>query len=98
MVGLIFLVLWIQEPSAGAYAHSQVQSLFINDARKPTGKVESCRTIGDVDPDQKIWACRVAGQGCVRTFEFVVDHEYGTQPYDNRSSAATDNPCGVKSD
>jgi hypothetical protein len=94
LIGSVFLILWIGQPSASAYARSHVQSLFIDNASRSTGTVKSCRAIGSAgEPGEKIWACHVAGKDCVRTFRFVVDHEYGTEPYDNRSTAGTNNPC-----
>ena len=94
VVGVVFLIIWLREPSADAYARTQVQALFVNDSLKRTGTVKTCRLIGPGNaPGEEIWACSVAGRKCVRTFKFAVDHEYGTVPYDQRAFDATNSPC-----
>lgn len=99
VIGVVILVLWLREPSAAAYARTHVQALFVSDLLRPTGTVKSCTKLGPGDePGQEIWACRVAGDGCERTFRFAVDHEYGTAPYDTRSANATANPCRLTND
>lgn len=96
IIGVVFLILWLREPSASAYARTHVQALFVNDSLRRTGTVKTCNKVGPGDdPGEEIWACSVAGDGCVRTLKFAVDHEYGTAPYDNRSANATNDPCRV---
>lgn len=94
LVGLVLLLLWVTADSPSDYARKQVQALFVDQSLKRTGTVESCRAIGNGDaPGERIWACKVRGDGCVRTYRFGVDHEYGTEPYDSIAFEATLNPC-----
>lgn len=91
-VGYTFVRLYRQPESA--YAHNQVQALFVNAAGRPTAKVERCLQVGSgTGPGEEVWACRIRGLACGGTFKFVVDHEYGTFPYDALASEATVNVC-----
>jgi len=99
LLGVLLLILWLREPSASAYARTHVQQLFVSNTLRRTGTVKSCHVIGPGNSEgETIWACRVTGKDCTRTFNFAVDHEYGTTPYDDISASATDAPCLVKSD
>jgi hypothetical protein len=96
--GLVLLVIWIKEPSASTSARSHVQSLFVLGGSKRTGQVTGCidrgrSKSGSVD----IWACRVVGNRCVRTFAFVMIPGYGATPYDRRSGDALTDPCSTRS-
>lgn len=94
LVGLVFLVLWLREPSASSYARTHVQALFADNSMKRTGTVNGCGRVGPGNAEgEVIWACSVAGASCVRTFRFAVSHQYGTAPYDARAARATDDPC-----
>jgi hypothetical protein len=92
--GVVLLVLWIREPSASADARSHVQSLFVDGARR-TGHVTGCTDRGAVQPDsdEHIWACRVIGNRCARTYRFLVRPAEGAEPYDPRFDVATTDPC-----
>lgn len=94
LIGGLFFVLWLKEEPPSEYARTHVQALFVDKSLKRTGTVESCHAVreGEVQGEE-IWACKVQGQGCVRTFRFAVDHEYGTAPYDPASADATNDPC-----
>lgn len=99
VIGVVLLTLWLREPSANAYARTHVQALFVDHSMRRTGTVKTCKKVGPGDePGQEIWSCRVAGNGCVGTFTFAVDHEYGTAPYDSRSADATTSPCRITND
>ena len=95
---LVLLVLWIREPPASASARSHVQSLFVVGGSKRTGQVTGCVDRGPSRPASvDVWACRVVGNRCVRTFTFVLIPGYGATPYDQRSGDALTDPCSNRS-
>ncbi len=95
--GLVLLVLWIREPSASASARSHVQSLFVVGGSKRTGQVTGCIDRGPARQSSvDVWACRVNGNGCVRTFAFVMIPGYGAAPYDRRSGDGLTDPCSAR--
>ena len=96
--GLVLLVLWIRQPSASASARSGVQSLFMVGGSKRTAQVTGCIDRGPFKPGSvDVWACRVVGSRCVRTFTFVMIPGYGATPYDRRSGDAVAAPCSNRS-
>ncbi len=96
--GLVLLVLWAREPSASASARSHVQSLFVVGGSRRTGQVTGCIDRGPSRPgSMHVWACRVVGNRCIRTFAFVMIPGYGAAPYDARSANALTDPCSTRS-
>ncbi len=95
--GVVLLFLWLREPSASADARSHVQSLFTAGGSKRTGEVTGCGERGAFEQGSagRIWACRVVGGRCVRTFTFVVSPAFGAEPYDRRSDSALTDPCAA---
>jgi hypothetical protein len=94
VVGLTLLVIWLREPSPSENARRQVQALFVNRALERTATVRSCRESARTDlKGERIWICRVEGNGCGRSLAFVVDPQYGTEPYNNDAADATDRLC-----
>ena len=94
VVGGVVLVIRLSQPSPRDYARSHVQSLFVSSADRRTATVSRCSRLQRADFEgNELWACAVSEARCTRTYRFVVNHEYGTEPYDNRSFAATNDPC-----
>jgi len=46
VVGVVLLVLWLREPSAAAYARTQVQALFVSDLLRRTWTAPRSRVDG----------------------------------------------------